>query len=85
MNKSYGYTGKGVAIYPNNDSYEGHFVNGVSLHLIIFLTVQNLEYRSVKVKRELISISQSPTRKASLQRINTLELGGTTSRTELAR
>jgi hypothetical protein len=30
VNKSYGYTGKGVATYPNGDTYEGHFVNGVS-------------------------------------------------------
>ncbi len=29
VNKSYGYTGKGVATYPNGDVYEGTFVNGV--------------------------------------------------------
>jgi hypothetical protein len=29
VTKSYGYTGKGVATYPNGDIYKGHFVNGV--------------------------------------------------------
>jgi hypothetical protein len=31
VNKSYGYSGKGVATYPNGDIYEGHFVNGVRI------------------------------------------------------
>ena len=30
VNRSYGYSGKGVATYPNGDIYEGHFANGVS-------------------------------------------------------
>ena len=30
VNKSFGYTGKGVATYPNGDTYDGFFVNGVS-------------------------------------------------------
>lgn len=28
--KSYGYTGRGVATYPNGDIYDGPFENGVS-------------------------------------------------------
>ena len=29
VNKSYGYTGKGTATYPNGDIYDGEFVEGV--------------------------------------------------------
>jgi len=29
LKKSRGYTGKGNATYPNGDTYEGHFVDGV--------------------------------------------------------
>ena len=30
LTKSYNFTGKGVATYPNGDIYDGHFVEGVS-------------------------------------------------------
>ena len=34
LKKSYGYTGRGVATYPNGDIYEGSFENGVILRLL---------------------------------------------------
>ena len=42
VNRSFGYTGKGVATYPNGDTYDGHFVNGVSYHAkLCFQTIIN--------------------------------------------
>lgn len=41
VNKSYGYTGKGTATYPNGDIYEGQFVEGV----IIFFITTNIQVR----------------------------------------
>ncbi len=39
VNKSYGYTGKGVATYPNGDIYDGYFVNGVSKPCPLYIQI----------------------------------------------
>jgi len=44
VNKSFGYTGKGVATYPNGDIYDGYFVNGVSKLCPLYI----FKYRSVR-------------------------------------
>jgi hypothetical protein len=31
LKHSWGFTGKGLATYPNNESYEGDFVDGVHM------------------------------------------------------
>ena len=57
LTKSYNFTGKGVATYSNGDIYDGHFFEGVRIHIIS----SNVDiYRSAKVKKVPTSISQSP-------------------------
>lgn len=78
VNKSFGYTGKGVATYPNGDIYEGHFVNGVSQNEFLSLFYE----RSARVKKVHTSTSLRQERTEMPQRTNMLVAGRTTRRME---
>ena len=90
MKKSYGYTGKGTATYPNGDIYDGYFVNGVRITFIFFINFAIImmeclifEYRLERVKRELTSSTiRTPLRNS---KTSIVEVGLITKRMALAR
>lgn len=95
MTKSFGYSGKGVATYPNGDIYEGQFVNGVSIFIISPLLGNDLSKRvNVKpvsflrfatVRKAPTSISQRPEKTVLHPRTNIPVAGKTIRRAALAK
>ena len=67
---SHGFTGRGIATYPNGDVYDGTFVDGV-----FFKFITSILYRSERVKIAHTSISQSQMKMELLQKASTRDNG----------
>ena len=69
QNNSKEYTGPGKATYPNGDTYDGHFANGVSHQHSFYSHYVHVSYRYVKVITEPILMLPKSKLKVMMQQL----------------